>query len=236
MKIYAVTNHYLDSVRDLFKPHEVNVLPENYYGIIADLIVFSGGSDVEPSRYHSKRTSSWTEPWRDELELKVLSDITRGKLRTTRVLGICRGLQIMNVAFGGNLVFDIEERYGRNHPAVHDLNWHSNNMLSGILPSVNSMHHQCVSALGDLMPRNILATEPSTGSIEAVVWKDSYLGLQFHPEFFPAGELKSKVGKILCDWALEKVEIFGEKRYAKPSSRKAINFSTTFAAYTDAEE
>jgi gamma-glutamyl-gamma-aminobutyrate hydrolase PuuD len=226
MEIYQVTQDYIGSAKDLFRPHEVKLLPKDFSEVDADLIIFSGGADVQPFRYGSNRESDWTSTERDELEFSVLSAIVNNKLKTKKVLGICRGLQLINVGMGGSLIFDIGESYGVTHKPIHDIHWKISSALSQLLPVVNSMHHQGIQYIGEHLPVKVLATEPSTRVIEAIIWGDKFLCFQFHPEFFPEGELKSSVGKLLCAW------VNGDDESILGITKKSVKdvYTTTYRA------
>lgn len=109
-------------------------------------------------------------------------------------LGVCRGLQVMNVAFGGTLVRDISELDGkhiehvvldRQDEAVHTVSIKGDSKLAAILGTtelgVNSLHHLaiCKSAKG-----GEIVARASDGTPEALEFpeKDFFLGVQWHPE------------------------------------------------------
>lgn len=212
MKIYTVTPHFYSSVKGLFPEHDVSVLPENWSEIRADLIVFTGGEDVNPKIYGSSEHPGWEENPRDHIELEILRAIRRDRLITSKVLGICRGIQLLNVGFGGTLVYDIERRFGRAHEYVHDLLWNYKTAFYGTLGVVNSLHHQCIETYGDSLPIKLLATEPRTGSPEVVLWGDKYLGVQFHPELFGIRNPdREKFAEIILNWAGRKIDLVSGK-------------------------
>jgi gamma-glutamyl-gamma-aminobutyrate hydrolase PuuD len=116
------------------------------------------------------------------------------------VLGVCRGCQLINVAFGGTLYGDIatdvptagihvNEKYDQHR---HSIRFPDGSTLVNMFPNqreaiVNSIHHQAVKTLGrDL---NIEAVSASDGIIEAVRYRKSpfVVGVQWHPEFHRAG-------------------------------------------------
>ena len=124
-------------------------------------LVLQGGSDVWPGSYgETPLDPRWTGDWlRDEYELALLQAFTReGK----PVLGVCRGLQLLNVAYGGTLYQDIAtqrpEALRHRDPGLYDRNFHEIELLPGsrlaalypglVTARVNSVHHQAIKDLG----------------------------------------------------------------------------------------
>jgi putative glutamine amidotransferase len=161
-----------------------------------DALVLEGGSDVWPGSYaETPLEERWSgDRIRDAYEQELLRAFeARGK----PVLGVCRGLQLMNVALGGTLWQDIDsQRPGtvrHRDAAVYDRNFHDVEFVAGsrlaalhgraATAKVNSVHHQ---AIKDLAPGLVVeATSPNDGLIEAVRRPGgSYMAaVQWHPEF-----------------------------------------------------
>jgi gamma-glutamyl-gamma-aminobutyrate hydrolase PuuD len=163
-----------------------------------DGLVLQGGADVAPQTYSQTPTRpEWSgDSSRDMYELELLHEfIEAGK----PVLGICRGCQLINVAFGGTLYQDIVTDVPTAMPHVNDLydsHRHTIEFPQGsslaqlfpvqTAPLVNSIHHQAVRDLGrDL---RIEAISQTDGIVEAVRHTKSrfVMGLQWHPEFHRA--------------------------------------------------
>jgi gamma-glutamyl-gamma-aminobutyrate hydrolase PuuD len=164
-----------------------------------DGLLLQGGADVSPQSYAEASTShEWPgDRVRDMYELELLHEfIESGK----PVLGVCRGCQLINVAFGGTLYQDIatdvptasahvNEDYDQHRHGIH---FPDGSTLVNMFPGrrdaiVNSIHHQAVKTLGrDL---NIEAVSASDGIIEAVRYRRApfVMGVQWHPEFHRAG-------------------------------------------------
>jgi gamma-glutamyl-gamma-aminobutyrate hydrolase PuuD len=164
-----------------------------------DGLLLQGGADVSPQTYAaSDMRPEWPgDRVRDMYELELLYEfIESGK----PVLGICRGCQLINVAFGGTLYQDIatevptagvhvSEFYDQHRHAVR---FPDGSTLASMFPGrreavVNSIHHQAVKSLGrDL---NIEAVSAGDGLIEAVRYRRApfVVGVQWHPEFHRAG-------------------------------------------------
>jgi putative glutamine amidotransferase len=161
-----------------------------------DGLVLQGGADVSPLTYGETplRTEWDGDRIRDTYEIDLLQEFrSAGK----PVLGICRGLQLINVAFGGTLYQDISEQHGEKqthyHPDAYDQFFHSIAFVAGsglakLYPElgvarVNSIHHQAVRRLGDDLIVEALSVPDDI--VEAIRWNGpSYVvGVQWHPEF-----------------------------------------------------
>jgi putative glutamine amidotransferase len=173
---------------------------DDYAGWL-DALVLEGGSDVWPGSYGEEAIEArWQgDRVRDEYERDLLHAFAaRGK----PVLGICRGLQLMNVAHGGTLFQDIDtQRPGevRHRDAVaYDRNLHPLDFVPGTRLSeifegatravVSSVHHQAVK---DLAPGFVVEARcPVDGMIEAIrkPGPNFMAAVQWHPEFHRSGE------------------------------------------------
>lgn len=159
-----------------------------------DALVLSGGSDVAPGLYGEEPLRpEWAgDPARDAYE-RVLLDaaLARGK----PVLGVCRGIQLLNAALGGSLHQDIAHQVPgalvHRDPARYDDNEHTvrlckNSWLARLYPGpgellVNSVHHQAIKALAPGLAACAWAPD---GVIEAVADEARALwAIQWHPEW-----------------------------------------------------
>ena len=160
---------------------------------ICDGFVFTGGADVEPKRFGEPTHPACGEIrlMRDDLELRAAEHILKSK---KPVLGICRGIQLINVALGGKLYQDIPSECPSEilHRQTQDKTEpsHSVNVIEGTplhalvgktRMAANSFHHQSISTLGEGLRVMALADD---GIIEAVYSVgESYLrAYQWHPE------------------------------------------------------
>ena len=158
-----------------------------------DGIVFTGGADLTPSLYgqEKKAVCGETEPLRDEMEMYLLRRCIAEK---KPMLAICRGFELLNVAFGGTLYQDIEtERFGSlvhpcyDRPAdqVHGVRVEPGTALRNIEGAdelrVNSRHHQGVCQVGGGLKVSAYATD---GLVEGLEWPEHpfAIGIQWHPE------------------------------------------------------
>ena len=157
--------------------------------LTCDGLLLPGGGDMDPKFYGQERIPACGEPnlLRDAAEPLLL----RAFLAADKpVLGICRGIQVINAVLGGDLYQDIKpfEHLPHNgHWAkVHTVTVRRGTLLSRILGQdtvlVNSQHHQAVDRVA---PGFILAALSEDGIVEAIEKPDAgfCLGVQWHPEW-----------------------------------------------------
>ena len=157
--------------------------------LTCDGLLLPGGGDMDPKFYGQARIPACGEPnlLRDAAEPLLL----RAFLAADKpVLGICRGIQVMNAVLGGDLYQDIKpfEHLPHNgHWAkVHTVTVRRGTLLSRILGQdtvlVNSQHHQAVDRVA---PGFTLAALSEDGIVEAIEKPDARfcLGVQWHPEW-----------------------------------------------------
>jgi putative glutamine amidotransferase len=163
------------------------------YVDLVDGLVFTGGADVDPAFYghepHPRLRTGFRR--RDEFELAIAKAAVAKNLP---VLGICRGMQVMNVAMGGSLLQYVgpEEgylRHGTGSPAAafHDIAVVDDGLKSlfGDHLNVNSLHHQAIRDLASGL--RVAATSPDD-LIEAALGEDApILCVQWHPEQLALG-------------------------------------------------
>ena len=156
-----------------------------------DAIMFTGGADVDPARYgEPAHPATYVRPERDAAELLLMRAAVDADLP---VLGVCRGMQVMTVLYGGALHQHLPEVLGAdthrpvNGPtfAEHPVRLAAGSLAHRILgesATVNSFHHQGVKDL----PERLRATGwcPDDGLVEAVEDPERtfVLGVQWHPE------------------------------------------------------
>lgn len=157
--------------------------------LTCDGLLLPGGGDMDPKFYRQERIPACGEPnlLRDAAEPLLL----RAFLAADKpVLGICRGIQVMNAVLGGDLYQDIkpfEHLPHNDHWAkVHTVTVRRGTLLSRILGQdtvlVNSQHHQAVDRVA---PGFTLAALSEDGIVEAIEKPDARfcLGVQWHPEW-----------------------------------------------------
>lgn len=161
-----------------------------------DGLLLTGGADVNPTHYGERplRPEWGGDAVRDAYELRLVQHARRLGLP---ILGVCRGIQLINVALGGKLYQDITtqredslvHRDWDEYDALgHSIRVEADSWISGLYGgvtalSVNSIHHQGLKVLAE--PLRATAWAPD-GVIEAVQMKDDrewIMGVQWHPEW-----------------------------------------------------
>jgi len=151
----------------------------------ADLIIFTGGEDINPERYGDANKYSIYNSARDELEFGVANFIHR-YFSTKKILGVCRGLQLICASYGLHLIQDLYLEEKISHPWQHPLDFHTDHWITKHLmgENVNSMHHQGIKG-GNIRYFSIVASWK--GVCEVLLstrdLKNQYVLTQFHPEF-----------------------------------------------------
>jgi len=167
-----------------------------------DGLLLSGGVDISPAAYgeqpHPQLAA--TTPDRDAHELALLAEARR---RGLPILAICRGIQLVNVAYGGTLYQDIPsqlpdaiqhaQRSARHLPS-HSVTVSEGSRLYGMVGGaieVTSFHHQAVKDLGAGL--EVTATSPD-GVVEAVEASDHpwLVAVQWHPEMSAVSDAASR--------------------------------------------
>lgn len=168
MKIGLAYDAFFGSFKEFFPELElINLKKKLDY----DLIIFSGGEDINPALYGQPNKSSSYSDNRDAIEKNVFFNATD---RNIRILGVCRGHQLINAILGGSLIQDLYT-VGVPHRGQHGFDFNKQDWIPDM---VNSMHHQGVIQAGKYM--NIVATHG--GVIEATA-SNRIVSVQWHPEF-----------------------------------------------------
>ena len=160
-----------------------------------DGVLFSGGSDVDPLRFGQQTTgkTGGVVPERDEQEFAMLHYLLEQTGKP--ILGVCRGIQVINAALGGTLIQHIPDAgfsshtlpmYPRQIPS-HRVKVEKNSMLHTLVAQdsmgVNSFHHMAVDTCA---PGLKVTARSEDGVIEAVELAENpmnrvFLGVQWHP-------------------------------------------------------
>lgn len=190
-----------------------------------DGVLLAGGNDVDPFLYGEAGVQALDEvnPPRDEFELRLIRAAVARKMP---VLGICRGIQILNVALGGSLWQDLPSQFRRadgSAPVLHSQTARGYHRTHGVqvvegtklhaieqdlLFRVNSFHHEAVKVPA---PGMRVAAYAEDGVIESIEHETLpfCMGVQWHPELYFDREIHSS---RLFDGLVDAAEAyFGQK-------------------------
>ncbi|MCW3024579.1 MAG: peptidase [Solirubrobacterales bacterium] len=164
---------------------------------LIDGLMLAGGADIDPSSYEHEAhpETADTVPQRDAFEIALVREAIA---RDVPVLGICRGMQLINVAGGGTLLQHLPERYGHHEHrrvlgsfdgADHDVLLSEGSVAAEaageLSHATKSHHHQGVDRLGDgLIVSGVSTLDDLPEAIERP-GKSFVLGVQWHPEADP---------------------------------------------------
>ena len=196
---YALREHYCTSIQEaggvaLPLPHDLEAL-EEYIDLLDGIVITGGAFDVDPAYYGegSAHPTVHLKSDRTNFEWKLIEKALEKNLP---ILGICGGMQLLNVYFGGTLIQHIPDEFStpllheqpnsRDEPS-HLVHLQENTQLHRLSATaevnVNSAHHQAVKALGKDLVVNAIASDGLIEGFEHLNY-DFCLGVQWHPEFF----------------------------------------------------
>jgi putative glutamine amidotransferase len=174
--------------------------PEQALELI-DGLMLAGGADIDPASYEQEAhpETADTVPERDAFEIAL---VRRAIERDMPVLGICRGMQLINVACGGTLLQHLPERYGHHEHrrvlgsfdgADHDVALSEGSAAAvaagEVAHATKSHHHQGVDCLGEgLIVSGVSTLDELPEAIE-LPGRRFVLGVQWHPEADPASSV-----------------------------------------------
>ena len=223
---YYINRGYVEGVRKaggipLYLPYtddpeELSVLLDRVDGLL-----LTGGKDMDPKHFGEDRhpTCERILPDRSASELALTRLAVK---RSTPLLGICLGLQTLNVAMGGSLFQDIpsmqpsgvrhRQTEQERHGVAHTVEVVEGSLLSRVFGgrrelSVNSIHHQAAKKIGDGL---VVTARAPDGIVEGLEHPGVpfCLSVQWHPEDLKAGESN----QVLFDGLLKAADTFRQKR------------------------
>ena len=173
-----------------------------------DALLLSGGGDVDPKFYGGDpATAEYVSRKRDDFEITLIGEARRRKIP---ILGICRGCQILNVAFGGGLI-DLDDNkelrdihFGvKGHPVeIEKGSLLSRLMRPGRIENVKSYHRQAVGRLGEGVRAVARSPEGTVEAVEISEFENEWpLAVQWHPEMTVSDELQFALIKAFVDEA-----------------------------------
>jgi putative glutamine amidotransferase len=162
-------------------------------GVLARLdgLVLSGGGDIDPDRYGAARDPETdpANPSRDDAEIELARQAIAAGLP---LLGICRGLQVVNVALGGTLHQHLPALVGHDgHSSEHGYGSHkvsvtAGSQLAGILgrteAAVPTHHHQAIDRLGGGLVATAWTDDGTVEAVEMTELASFMIAVQWHPE------------------------------------------------------
>jgi putative glutamine amidotransferase len=181
-----------------------------------DGVVLTGGGDIHPRFFGrpdaiEEIDATKVDEYRDEFELKVVERLIR---RGAPLFGICRGMQVVNVYQGGDIILDldkigktahglvnnpdgivqtgVQENGDRMHPIVVERGSQLNAMVGATRGTINSSHHQAVGRLGKELRSTAWSDDGIIEALEPSGSREGFLLLvQWHPERLPVQNLFS---------------------------------------------
>jgi putative glutamine amidotransferase len=202
---YLLDRNYVDAVQAaggiaLMLPPDAAADPDEILDVL-DGLILAGGADIDPAAYGAEPHPE-TKGWRQERDAFEIALAARAMERDIPFLGICRGMQVMNVARGGTLRQHLPDEVGhedhRRTPGTFDGADHDVRLAGGSLAAraagevehgTKSHHHQGIDALGEgFVETGWSALDELPEAIEDPERRFA-LGVQWHPEADPTSRL-----------------------------------------------
>lgn len=195
---YALRKSYFDSVvkaggMPVALPYTNYGMLKKYYEVIDGLLVPGGGFDIPPEMYGDTEVHPTVTMKKDRTNFEA--ELTKMCIKENKpLLGICGGMQLINVVQGGSLIQDIPSQFGDKVPhynkdkcsPIHDVVLKKETQLFAIVNKerigVNTSHHQGIKKLGKDLVVNAVADDELIEGIEMKGHKFC-LGVQWHPEY-----------------------------------------------------
>nr|WP_253307910.1 gamma-glutamyl-gamma-aminobutyrate hydrolase family protein [Rickettsia endosymbiont of Ceutorhynchus assimilis] len=215
---YALRKNYADAIIKaggvpLLLPYQSSTINE-LLAIIDGIVIPGGDEDIHPKFYEPEYAEDVViaNNERDEFEILVLK---KSLARNIPILGICRGMQLLNVAFGGSLIQHIPDYMKNNNQTIiinheqpspknivsHSITIESGTKLAKMTNNktqvmVNSTHHQAIDRVGNGL---VVSAKANDGIIEAIELQNHkfVIGAQWHPEYLNDNDVDLNLFKEL---------------------------------------
>ena len=197
MKVFIYDNGYKLSsyVNAVLSVNSTPILTKDLSKISeCDALLLTGGGDIYPYFYGEDINPYGNyDTYTDIAEFYLLKQCIKNN---KQVVGICKGMQVINVYFNGSLE-SIPNTIISNHYTFSKDILHSVKLINGATVTVNSMHKQRIKVLGNDLQVEAIASD---GTIEAISHKKyKVFGAQFHPERMETSYLKKFYSKFFSD-------------------------------------
>ena len=187
---------------------------ETLLGKIDGIVLTGGRANIEPQHYGGAEfpIDEPIDPDRDKVVLNIIPECLK---REMPIFGICRGIQEINVAFGGTLFYRVHQESGKNDHRMpqnddaaledifkpkHEISFTENNLFRTFLEkdrfTVNSLHGQGIDKLGEGLTVEAYSEDGLIEAISVTDYKAFGVGIQWHAEFHPERE-ENELNKIL---------------------------------------
>ena len=180
---------------------------------VVDALVLTGGGDVDPARYGGPGPAEDVDPARDEAELAMARGAAAVSLP---VLGICRGLQILAVAYGGTLASGLDHRLPDSGHEVHTAAGSLIHELLGPRAHTSALHRQAILDLGPGWRATAWADDDTIEAIEPSRSSWPVVGVQWHPELTSHPVLRDGTGPALFGWLVDQARRTGSSLPSTP--------------------
>lgn len=195
------------------------LFPDHPLPFLLDGLILTGGGDIDPLLFEEEplRQSGEISPLRDRYELLVCKEAFQASLP---LLGICRGMQIMNIAAGGGIYQDIAVqtnstlKHNQEAPrayGTHSISVTPDSLLAQLWKrerlTVNSVHHQAISTPAEGF---LVAARSADGLAEAIAHQDPLtfaVGVQWHPE-----AMKTKEQQMIFEALIQAATAYHTKK------------------------
>ena len=215
---YVLRQNYAQSITDaggisMMIPYQPQAIGE-IIALLDGLIIPGSDEDIHPKFYRQNIISEHVQVRKDDEKMNFeLALLERALEQNMPFLGICHGMQLLNVSFGGDLIqhipdyikTEIDHRQpDTKHTVVHSINIVENSILSRLANNkhtmINSNHHQAIGNVGSGLMISATAPDNIVEAIESLNHK-FVLGVQWHPEYLSTNDIDFAVFQGLVEAA-----------------------------------